>query len=477
MGCGSPGDETGGTRGSIQPPHWDAGLRLALAQDDSPDPHIFETTIVAAASQVEILPGLLSEVYTYGGTLPGPEIRVTRGDRVIIHLVNQLPEATTIHFHGVRVPNAVDGVPGLTQPEVLPGETYTYDFVVPDAGTFWYHPHVRSAAQVGFGLYGAFVVTDPDEPADLGDELTLLLSDISLDDQGVLLDPDMGPQLTAAFGHEGNIVLVNGKINPTLDVRSGRRQHWRVINAARSRYFQLTAQGHQFMRFAGDGGRTERPIVSPSLVIIPAERAEVVFTPHADPSSHLPVIGIPYDRGFGSLVRDDVPIMDMVMSDQSPYLDAALPALDRNIEPPDLSSAVEVPLELTQTILEDGTIEMGVNGVPHTAATPLTATLGETQIWAISTNMDFAHPFHLHGYFFQVLSVDGVAPPTREWKDTVDVHVGGETKIAVHFDERPGMWMFHCHILDHADLGMMNMVHVSDPNDPLSGSGGAEHQH
>lgn len=478
LGCGgAEARETEAPPASIQPSEWDAELRLQPAHDDSPDPHVFETTIVAQVSPVEILPGVLSEVYTYGGTLPGPEIRVQRGDRVIIHLVNQLPEATTVHFHGVRVPNAVDGVPLVTQPEILPGQSHTYDFVVPDAGTYWYHPHVRSAAQVGFGLYGSFVVTDPDEPADLGDELTLLLSDISLDEQGALLDPDAGTQLTAAFGHEGNIVLVNGKINPRLDARIGRRQRWRVINAARSKYFQLTAAGHDFLRFGGDGGRIDRPVTVPTLVVIPAERADVVFTPRAEPMSHLPVIGVPYDRGFGSLLRDDAPILDMVMADRDAYVDDPLPPLDRDIEPPDLSGAVEVPLELTQTALEDGTIEMGINGVPHAQATPLSAQLGETQIWTISTNMDFAHPFHLHGYFFQVLSVDGIAPTTREWKDTVDVHVGGETKIAVHFDERPGMWMFHCHILDHADLGMMSMVHVVDPNDPLAGSGGAEHQH
>lgn len=459
----------------LQTPDWDAEVRGALARDDSPEPHVFETTIVAAVSQVEILPGILSSVYTYNGTIPGPEIRVARGDRVILHFVNQLPEPTTIHYHGLRVPNAVDGVPGVTQPEVEPGETYTYEFVVPDAGTYWYHPHTRSAAQVGFGLYGAFIVTDPDEPADIGDELTLVLSDISLDEDGALRDPDASSPLTWAFGHEGNVVLVNGKINPTLQARSGRRQRWRVLNAARTRYFQLAVTDHDFLRFAGDGGQLEHPVASETLVLTAAERAEVVFVPRVPPDGRLQVMAIPYDRGFGTLVRDDEQMFQIVTDGRPAHVDQPLPALGRVVAPLDTSSASEIPLVLTQITHGDGTIEMGINGVPHWEAEPLQATLGETQIWTISTDMNFSHPFHLHGYFFQVLSMDGVPPAMREWKDTVDVRVGGETKIAVHFDERPGMWMFHCHILDHADLGMMNMIHVRDPNLPSTASGGGSH--
>src|SRR5690606_26764539 len=147
-----------GGEASIQPPDWDAGIRVRRAPDESDDPHVFETHLVARVAEVEILPGIRSEVYTYDGGIPGPAIRAAQGDRVIVHFKNELPEATSIHWHGLRVPNDMDGVPGVTQAEILPGESFSYDFVVPDAGTFWYHPHVRSAAQVGFGLYGSFIV-------------------------------------------------------------------------------------------------------------------------------------------------------------------------------------------------------------------------------------------------------------------------------------------------------------------------------
>lgn len=467
MACASSQGEP--SKKSPQPPDWDVAVRVAAATDLAPDAHVFETQLTASVVSQEFLEGLPTEVYAYNGSVPGPEIRVARGDRVIVHFTNDLPEPTTVHWHGVRVPNDVDGVPGVSQPEVLPGETFTYDFVVPDAGTFWYHPHVRSAEQVGAGLYGSFVVTNPDEPADLGDELTLVLSDIALEDDGQLDTTLLGGAIELLFGREGNVLLVNGQVNPKLVARNGRRQRWRVINAARTRYYQLAIEGHEFLRFGGDGGMIERPVQSETIVLAPSERAEVVFTPTAEPGTTLPVRWVPYDRGFGSTIRDEVEVMQVELADQDAYVDSPLPALSRSIEPLDLSSAEEVTLELTRNDLEDGTFALGINGIPSWEAPPLHADLGETQIWTFKNTIDFAHPMHLHGFFFQVLSMDGVAPAVKEWKDTVDVRVDGETKIAVHFDERPGMWMLHCHILDHGDNGMMLMVHVGNEADLGSG--------
>jgi len=479
IACSSPkGDESDkGDKGAaiLQPAGWDAELRVAVAQDLSPDPHVFETNLTASIAQLEILDGIQTEVFAYNGSVPGPEIRVAKGDRVIVHFTNELPEPTTVHWHGVRVPNHVDGVPGVTQPEVQPGETFTYDFIAPDAGTFWYHPHVRSAEQVGAGLYGTIVVTDPDEPEGLGDELTLVLSDMTLKDDGQLQTEVLGGPLELLFGREGNVLLVNGKVNPELKARSGRRQRWRVLNASRTRYYQLAIDGQQFVRFAGDGGMSEHPIPVDTVVVAPSERVEVTFTPNAEPGATLPVRWVPYDRGFGTLLREEVQVMTLKLSDEEPYVEAPLPPLGRTIEPLDLSNAKELTMELTMSEIGD-TVELGINGVPHWEAPPIEATLGETHIWTFKNTFDFAHPMHLHGFFFQVLSMDGAPPAVREWKDTVDVHVEGETTIAVHFDERPGMWMLHCHILDHAEIGMMTMVHLS-PEGEHDDSAHKEHKH
>jgi FtsP/CotA-like multicopper oxidase with cupredoxin domain len=421
---------------------------------------VFETEIVAQLAELELLPGKFTTMWTYAGQLPGPSIELSRGDRLIVHFRNELTEPTTIHWHGVRLPNDMDGVADVTQPAVQPGESFDYDFIVPDPGTFWYHSHVHSAAQVGYGLYGALVAADPDEPPELGDALTLLLSDVALDDQGAALPADADGEPATLFGREGNLLLVNGKLNPELQARSGRRQRWRVINAAKSRYFQLGAPAHTFTRIGGDGGLVERPHVSSTVLIGPGERADVLFTFDAVPSSELAVRWIPYDRGYG---RTELPANETafrihaVDTERSPS--PALAPLSRAITSLDTENAREIGIAFTRNDI-DGHLTFGVNDVPDWDAPPFTAMLGETQVWTVTNTMQLAHPFHLHGFFFQVLDVDGLVPAVREWKDTVDLPGNGSLRLVVRFDERPGMWMFHCHILDHADAGMAGMLHL-----------------
>ena len=156
---------------SLQPAGWDAGIRLPEAVDTNPDPRILEISIAATVATVDIAPDRSVEAWTYNGGVPGPTIRLRVGDRLIVHFTNQLPTPTTIHWHGVRVPIEMDGVPGVSQPEVKPGDSFRYDFTVPDAGVYWYHPHVMAAEQVGFGLYGALIVEDPGETVGVVDEL------------------------------------------------------------------------------------------------------------------------------------------------------------------------------------------------------------------------------------------------------------------------------------------------------------------
>ena len=204
---------------SLQPPGWDRDLKLREAVDRNPDPHIVEIDLDARVAAVEIGPGIRTEAWTYNGGLPGPLIRVRAGDRLIVHFTDHLPQPTTVHWHGIRVPIQMDGVPDVSQPAVPEGGAFTYDFVVPDAGLYWYHPHVMSAAQVGFGLYGALLVEDPDEQVNVPDETVLVLSDIGIDSRGQLDAPDSGGSIGMAFGREGSYVLVNGRMRPRLVAR------------------------------------------------------------------------------------------------------------------------------------------------------------------------------------------------------------------------------------------------------------------
>jgi len=397
--------------------------------------------------------------------LPGPLIRANVGDRLIVHFKNHLPEATTVHWHGVRVPIEMDGVPGISQPEVETGGEFTYDFIVPDAGLFWYHPHVMSAKQVGFGLYGALLVEDPAEEIGVKDELVLVLSDISLDQKGQFEPPDSGGTTGMAFGREGNIVLVNGRKDPKLVVRSGAPQRWRIVNTAKTRYFMLDlGQGNTFTKIGGDGGLQEYAVEHDTLVLAPGERVDVIVHPRGKPGTEQVVYAQLPDRGYGSVVyRPIEELFRIAFSQQEAYPATSSFKMHRDIEPFSTAGATDVPVKLyLSQDPRNGSFEYGINGKPYWKAKPLTAKLGETQIWTIENPTPWSHPLHIHGFFFLVLDKDGSPVRPLEWKDTVNVPFKDTVKILVRFDDRPGNWMVHCHILDHAEGGLMTTVQVGD---------------
>ena len=444
-----------------QPDGWDADVAMPLAEDLNPDPNVLEVNLEARVAERELVTGFKTPVWTYNGMMPGPMLKARVGDRVIVHFKNSLPEATTIHWHGLRIPNNMDGTPGITQDLIPPGGEFRYEFTLPDAGTFWYHPHNNSAEQVGRGLYGALIVEDPNDAAVFGDDLVLLLSDMSLDERGQPLPPNSGGGFGDLFGREGSVLLVNGKVRPTLKVRTGKQQRWRIINAARARYYDLRLRNHRFVRLGGDAGLAARSQDVYNLIVTPGERQDAVFTPANEPGSHNVLNWVPTERGYGTVFnRSSEPLLYIDTVADEPVTPEPIPSELRTIEPLDLSNAFQTTLELTIAI--GARTEMGINGIPYWKSTPLQGLVGQTQIWRLLNNTDFAHPFHLHGYFFQVLD-DKRVP---EWKDTVNVPAKSEVSIAVRFDERPGVWMLHCHILDHAEVGMMRTLIVRDPTQP-----------
>jgi FtsP/CotA-like multicopper oxidase with cupredoxin domain len=250
-------------------------------------------------------------------------------------------------------------------------------------------------------------------------------------------------------------LLVNGRVLPTLQVRQGKQQRWRIINASRSRYWTFSLRDNTFTRLGGDNGLAARSEKLTRITIVPGERMDLVYTPGLAPGSSTHLRWLGYNRGFGTMVgRGPEDVMTIQSVADSPVQPAAIPEVLREIRPIDTRKAVEHTLDMTINL--EGGVEMGFNGVPNWRAQPLVAHIGEKHVWTLVNNSLFDHPFHLHGYFFQVLD-DKRIP---EWKDTVNVPVKSSVRIAVDFNERPGMWMYHCHILDHAEVGMMGHLQV-----------------
>jgi len=194
------------------------------------------------------------------------------------------------------------------------------------------------------------------------------------------------------------------------------------------------------------------------IKLVPSERVDFVFTPGDEPGTQDWLRWIPTDRGYGSTFnRFSENIMAIETVDLPEVEPEEIPYALRTIEPIDTSDAKELLIDLTIDFPEDGSVEMGINGIPYRDVRPIEASVGETHIWNVRNDTEFNHPFHLHGYFFQVLDEDRVP----EWKDSVDIPVNTEVKLAVHFDERPGTWMYHCHILDHAEVGMMGQLQIN----------------
>src|SRR5688572_12522432 len=366
---------------SLQPEGWDAGLRLVEAPDVNPDPKVVEVTLEARISSLEIAPGVRTEAWTYNGGLPGPLIRARKGDRIIVHFSNRLPHSTTVHWHGVQVPIEMDGVPGASQPPVQPGGTFTYDFVVPDAGLFWYHPHVMSAAQVGFGLYGPLLVADPDDPVKVDDELVLVLSDIATDDDGKLHAADSGGIVGALLGREGNHVLVNGRVRPTVTVRDGALQRWRIVNAAKSRYFELVlGEGQPFELIGVDGGHMEYSLKRWTIVLGPGERADVLVAPRLNGQS-LTLITNPFNRGYGSVEYRSAEDLIVFEPAKMPSVAAAeLPKVTRDIPAMSAEGATPITIDLVMTKTQ-GITGFALEGGPFYRKSSVRAAVGETQLW------------------------------------------------------------------------------------------------
>lgn len=432
---------------------WQGELAIPSFDDEDDDAATVEVSLTAALADVEYVPGQSTTVWAYNGTVPGPVLRARVGDRIVVHFTNMLPEATTIHWHGVRVPEAMDGTSAV-QSAVRPGASFDYAFTALDAGTFWYHPHVRSDVQVEQGLYGAIVIEDASEPlAELPSEV-LVLSDVLVDPETYALDATTDERVTM-MGREGNLVLVNGRRSGIeSSVRAGEPRRFRIINAASARFFGLMAPGATMLRLGGDRGLLEAPEPLDRLLLVNGERADVVVWVNA-PSTTASLRAVPYERALGAGMTEEVALVYLAATDESALPTFEPPATLTKMAPAPAASGTPRTLELDEQTVGDE-VRFLINGAANPDIPTLEATLGASETWKIVNRSSMDHPFHLHGFFF-------LPAGQREWKDTINIPGQRTVTVMPHFDARDGAagsWMYHCHILGHAEGGMMAEVDV-----------------
>jgi FtsP/CotA-like multicopper oxidase with cupredoxin domain len=467
VGCSAPGMHEGESLlpQVIDLPAWEGDFEGALAADLDPADDVVEVRLEATEAEIEIAPGHRVRLWTYNGLLPGPRIEARVGDTVRVHLKNSLPEGTTVHWHGLRVPNAMDGV-HLVQSPIAPGAELTYEFVVPDAGTFWYHPHVRSDEQVERGLYGSIVVRGPDEPATTS-ERVVVLDDVLIDLPTWQLAP-FDSMMQAMVGRQGNVILANGRAHPIADVRPGGLHRYRFINAANARYFRLAMPGARLILIGTDGGLLETPRALDELLLVPGERADVLVAAPSASGSALEWKALRYDRGHGTGALADATVFQVRTTPEAAVQTPASPGILATIpELPTAMASQELRLEESMGNGHEGhggSTSMGpvfsINGQVYPDSEPLRSMLGAVEDWALVNTTEMDHPFHLHGFRFQTLSAAGVAPGFRAWRDTINVPAGTTVTLRVRLEDNPGTWMFHCHILEHAERGMAGELQV-----------------
>lgn len=448
---------------------------------------LLETSIEARPSSIK-LGQQQGNLITYNGQIPGPRLEAKPGDTVRIHFKNNLNQATNLHYHGLHIPPT--GNADNIFISVPPGEIQTYEFTLPKnhpAGTFYYHPHLHEmvAEQVFGGLGGIFVVRgelDNIPEIRAAKEEFLFLKDFALDANGQIPRPG---HMELMRGREGSILTVNGQVNPTFTIASGGLLRLRIVNASTSRFYRLSLAEHPFYLIATDGGAIAKPVELRELLLSPGERAEVLVQGNR-PAGQYRLVNLPYDRGgqmgmMGGMMGrmgNSAPISNQ------PQIIATIAYKDSVAKPLPLPEKL-IPIETlpapTKTRRIELSMSMGMGnsmGMGHGMGMQMaflfnnktfdmnrvdaTVKLGTIEDWEL-VNVDpdgMEHSFHLHVNPFQVISRNGKPDPYQAWEDTLRIRAKETVKIRIPFRDFAGKTVYHCHVLDHEDLGMMGIVEM-----------------
>ncbi|AXY41019.1 multicopper oxidase family protein [Halomonas sp. JS92-SW72] len=480
----------------------------------------FRSALTPAPHAVPLGDEFEARLWLYNGKV-APLIEVREGDELDITLFNELAQETTLHWHGVPVPKAQDGAPWDA---VAPGESrqYRYTFPAGSAGLHWFHPHPHegTARQVAHGLAGALLVRPPKDRLPLEvEEHLLVVSDLRL-----MANGEVAPHTAEDWmnGREGELLLVNGQREPRLDVAPGTTLRLRLINACAGRYLRLRLDKHELTLIGTDGGLIERPQPLDELLLTPGERADLLVRVSEQAEGRFQLASHPYERGWmgerPSHLDRVAPLLTLHTLNAGVQPPVALPERLGRVEPlgePDVRRQVE----LTEVMpghddhgaghgaphaghgaghdphaahgggsgSHHGTHGPGAGHAAHGAgqggdARPevdflingrafamdeilFEGRVGEVEEWEVFNNSHMDHPFHVHGTHFQVIATRDADGEWREapwlaWKDTVNLAPYQRLTLRMVFRE-PGDWLFHCHIIEHEELGMMATIRVS----------------
>jgi len=488
-GMGSGGGSMGGSGGGggmggggiIDPP-------VGAAFKDPPEmgtlsttPGVVEVDLEARMAPININ-GTTANLMTFNGSFPGPTIRAKKGDTVHINYTNKLPmtaqtnllgyqkNITNLHTHGWHVSPEAPG--DYVMYELQPGQTYrhSYDLSMQEGGTLnFYHPHKHgvSAEQYWAGLVGALVVEDPEELALLGNYEThlMVLKDITLSGSEPAPHAMMSDYM---HGKEGNVIMVNGQVNPRLTLKTGQVQRWRILNASNARFYKLSLESHTLQVIGSDGGLLDKPYPRSEILLSPGERVDLLVKGTAKSGSYR-LRALPYAR-MGMMDSPTITLLTVSYSGkQAQALPTAIKPDAALLDPAQLMIAANRTL-----ILSMGQGNGYINGQDFDV-TPyeIMSMTGSYEIWTIVNDSGMDHPFHQHVNPAQVLAVSGgdagytsLYTSTPAWKDTVLVPKWGSVTLLVPVMDYKGMAMFHCHILEHEDIGMMGMWHIMDETMP-----------
>jgi FtsP/CotA-like multicopper oxidase with cupredoxin domain len=418
------------------------------------------------------------EMLAYNSSIPGPTLRVEQGSKITVDFTNEMDRETTVHWHGIRVDNRYDGVPYDIQTPVLTERSFSYHLRFPDAGIYWYHPHMYEDYAQELGLYGNILIlpSDPGFWSPVNREFVLMLDDIMMEHGQI-----------APFDHSGmerfgNVMLMNGENDGRLNVNRGEVVRLYLTNAANARNFNIRIPGARIKLVGGDSGRVEHEQFIQELLLSPSERA--VFDVLFESSGEFPLEHRAKSRsyGFGTIVVSDQPAepsfaVEFGKLREDKELAAERVRLDADFErPPDKTLVLRGDMaSLDQAMHMEHNGQMGMDhAMPSTGQTVWklidldTGAVNHDIHWIFregervkirlvndaQSAHAMAHPVHFHGQRFLVLTRDGARNDNLIWKDTVLVNVGETVDILLDASN-PGLWMAHCHIAEHAEGGMM----------------------